>query len=158
MQRTVLLALAALTAAPAFGQQPVSPPAGLEDPVPPPPGGASVSREGRIVMSSDLCARLRRAEAEAPGAAYRPGVDVNGDDVAPADLPGGSPPKLENLPIEIGPNLQKRYGLAANSELGRGKRIVGLVTLRDGRAYLNGERIGDNEREMMLAACKEAKR
>ncbi|MGO8919770.1 MAG: hypothetical protein ACLQJR_28050 [Stellaceae bacterium] len=162
MRRTVLAALAALAiAAPAFGQGQVTPPAGLEDSVLPPPGGVSVSGKGGIVISSDLCARLRRAPAvaAAPSAEYRPGVDVNGDAVAPADLPSdASPPKLDNFPIVIGPNLLKRYGISGNSALFPGKAVVGRVTLRDGRAYFNGEPISDNEREMMRAACKEAKR
>jgi hypothetical protein len=158
MRRTVLIALVALTAAPAFGQQHVTPPAGLEDPTPPPPGSMSVSREGRIAMSADLCARLRRAEAARPGAEFRPGVDVHGDDVAPADLPSEAPPALDRLPIVIGPTLQKRYGIPANSGLLRNRAMVGEVTVRDGRAYFNGERISDRERDMMLAACREAKR
>lgn len=159
MRLTILAALAALASMPAFGQGQVTPPAGIEDPVPPPPpGGMSVSGHGRIVISSGLCASLGGVPAAVPGADYRPGVDVNGDAVAPADLPSGAPPSLDNFPIEIGINLRKRYGIPANSMLFRGKAIVGLVTLRDGRAYFNGEPIGDSEREMILAACKEAKR
>jgi hypothetical protein len=160
MRRTILVALAALAAAPASGQQQVTPPAGIEGPVPPPPppGGMSVSGQGRIVISSDLCASLGGVPA-VPGADYRPGVDVNGDAVAPADLPRATPPPaLENFPIEVGANLQKRHGIAANSTLLHGNPVVGLVTLHDGRMYFNGAPISDNERDMILAACREAKR
>lgn len=157
MRRTILAALAALAAAPAFGQRQVAPPAGIDAPVPPPPGGMSVSGQGRIVISSDLCACLGGASS-VPSAGYRPGVDVNGDAVAPADLASGAPPALGIFPIEIGADLQQRYGIPANSPLRLGKAVVGLVTLRDGRAYFNGEPIGDNERDMLLAACREAKR
>jgi hypothetical protein len=158
MRRTVLIALVTLIAAPAFAQGHVTPPDGLEDPIPPPPGSMSISREGHIAMAADLCARLRRAEAAEAGPEFRPGVDVHGDEVAPADLPSERPPALEHLPIVIGPGLQKRYGIAANSGLLRHRAMVGEVTVRDGRAYFNGERISDRERDMMLAACREARR
>ena len=153
-----MAALALLAAAPAFGQRQVTPPPGIEDPIPPPPpGGLSVSGQGRILISPDLCASLGGASA-VPGADYRPGVDVNGDAVAPADLPSGAPHAAGNFPIDVGVFLQKRYGVSANSPLLRGKAAVGVVALRDGRVYFNGEPIGDNERDMLLAACRDAKR
>lgn len=161
MQRTVLIALllATVAAPEARAQRQVTPPAGLEDVDALPPDGVAVSKQGRIVMSPDLCAKLAHHGGAVPGAEYRPGVDVNGDAVAPADLPGDAPaPGIEHLPIVIGGNLQKRYGVAANSPLFRGKSMMGTVTLRDGHVYFNGEPLHDNEREMMLAACREAKR
>lgn len=149
----------ALAVSPALGQTAVTPPKGLEDVPPPPPGGVSVSQDGRIVISSDLCPGLAGAASQVPGADYTPGVDVNGKPVAPADLPGTAPPlKLDNFPIEISVNLQKRFGIPANSTLFHGKAIIGLVTIRDGRAYFNGEPISQSEQDMMVAACKEAKR
>lgn len=125
----------------------------------PPPGGISVSNTGGIAISADVCDKLRRAAAAEPGADYRPGVDVNGDAVAPADLPSNAPPMpLDNLPIVIGARLQQRYGLAGNAALLHRGAMIGLLTLRDGRAYFNGEPISGGERDMMLAACAEAKR
>lgn len=158
MRRTILTVLAALAAMPAWGQRQVTPPPGIEDPAPPPPppGGMSVSGQGRIVISSELCASLGGAPT-VPSAEYRPGVDVNGDAVAPADLPSSGPP-IGSFPIEVDGLLQKRYGISAKSRLLHGQALVGLVTLRDGRAYFNGEPLGDNERDMILAACKQSKR
>ncbi len=157
MVRPVVLVLLVLALSPAFGQTAVTPPAGLEDMAPPPPGGVSVSRDGRMVISSDLCPGLNGAVPGVPGADYTPGVDVNGKSVAPADLPNGAPPlKLENFPIEISVNLQKRFGIPANSTLFHGKAIIGVVTIRDGRAYFNGQPISESEQETMQAACKQA--
>lgn len=142
----LLLALAASTAA-------------AESLPMPPPGGVVVSADGRTVISSTLCAELAAAAPDTAGADYMPGVDANGDAVAPADLPGGAPPlALDNFPIEISVNLQKRFGIPADAKVFRGKAIVGLVTIRDGRAFFNGEPITDNERAMMVAACRETKR
>ncbi len=125
----------------------------------PPPGGVVVSADGRTVISSTLCAELAGRPPEVPPADYTPGVDARGNAVAPADLPGGAPPlALDNFPVEISVNLQKRFGIPADAKLFRGKAIIGLVTVRDGRAYFNGEPITDNERDMMVAACKEMKR
>jgi len=153
MYRTVLAALLLLPVvlASVHAQRQVTPPPGLEAP-PPPPGGVAVSPQGRIVISPELCARLARSEAAVPSAEYRPGVDVDGKPVAPADLP--APPAM---PIEIGVDLQKQHGVGAGSTLLRGKSIVGVVTVQDGRAWLGGVPLADNEYEMMLAACREAK-
>ena len=149
MRRALLGALLVLAAMPAAA-----------DPLPtPPPGGVIVSADGRTVISSTLCAELGGAAAGVPPADYTPGVDARGEKVAPADLPGNAPPPaLDNFPIEIDAKLKQRFNVPAQSRLFRGKGIVGVVTLRDGRAYLNGAPIGDNERDMMVAACKEWKR
>ena len=158
MLRPILTALAALFALPAFAQSSVTPPPGLEDMAPPPPGGVSVSKDGRMVMSSTLCPRLAAAAAGVPGADYTPGVDVDGKPVAPADLPSSTPPlKLDDFPIEISVNLQKRFGIPANSSLFHGKAVVGYVTVQDGRAYFDGQPISQNEQDMLAAACQAAK-
>jgi hypothetical protein len=159
MVRPIALLALALAASPALGQTTVTPPKGLEDMAPPPPGGVSVSQDGRIAISSDLCPGLTGAASGVPSADYTPGVDVNGNPVAPADLPSSAPPlKLDNFPIKISVNLQKRFGIPANSALFQGKAMIGLVTIRDGRAYFNGQPISQSEQDMMVAACKEAKR
>jgi hypothetical protein len=158
MLRLILTALAALFALPAFAQTSVTPPPGLEDMAPPPPGAVSVAKDGRMVMSSTLCPSLAGAEAGVPGADYTPGVDADGNPVAPADLPSATPPlKLDDFPIEISVNLQKRFGIPANSSLFHGKAVVGYVTVQDGRAYFNGQPISQNEQDMLAAACQAAK-
>lgn len=152
-------AVLSLAAGPGMAQTKVVPPPGLEDAVtPPPPGGVSVSSSGRMVMSSSLCPALAGVAA-VPGAEYTPGVDVHGNAVAPADLPSTTRPlAVDNFPIEISVNLQRRYGIPANSTLFHGKAIIGYVTVKDGRAYFNGQPISDNEQDMLNAACKERAR
>lgn len=158
MLRWVWLAPAMLLVLPAAAQTRVTPPPGLEEtlPPPPPPGGVSVSKDGRIVISSSVCPMLGPAPG-VPGADYVPGVDAQGKPVAPADLPSATPPlKLDNFPIEIDVNLQKRFGIPANASLFHGKAIIGFVTVKDGQAYFNGQPISDNETAMFAAACKAA--
>jgi hypothetical protein len=154
MRCALLAALVLLAPAASQAQKQAIPPPGVAGPAPP-PGGVAVGADGRLVMSSGVCTVLAGA---VPGADYVPGVDVNGDAVAPADLPSGAPPALENFPIEIGVNLKKRFGLAAGSQFFRGKAVVGLVTVRDGDAYFNGAKLASNERDMLAAACKETTR
>jgi hypothetical protein len=107
-------------------------------------------------MSRDVCDKLRRAAAASPDADYRPGVDVNGDAVAPADLPATTPPMTLDLPIAIGADLQKRYGVGPTTTLRHHGAIMGLVTLSQGRVFFNGEPISGSERDMMLEACAKA--
>lgn len=144
MRRAFLAALLLVAAAPA------------ETLPPPPPGGVIVSADGRIVISAWVCAELSGPLSGVPGPDYVPGVDAEGRAVTPADLPGGAPPVwLGDVPIEIDADLQKRFGIAADSKLFRGKDIAGLVIVRDNRAYFNGEPIGENEQAAMAAACRE---
>jgi hypothetical protein len=117
----------------------------------PPTNGVIISAEGRTIVSSTLCAKLRAA---VPSAAYRPGVDVNGAPVAPADLPpaGGG----ESVPIEVKIDLRRHLGADAKA-LG-GRMVMGVMVLRDGGAYFNGEAISASEKSAVIAACDRAKR
>jgi len=157
-----LAAFLLLAPASSLAQKQVIPPPGVAEPAPvppPPPGGVSVGADGRMVMSSWVCAALAGVTPAVAGADYVPGVDVNGDPVAPADLPNSAPPPaLENFPIEIDVNLRKRFGVSAASRFFRGTATVGLVTVRDGEAWFNGAKLAPNERDMMLAACAETRR
>lgn len=160
MLRAVLAALVLLSAAPSLAQQQVIPPPTAAEPAPlPPRGGIAVTADGRMAMSSEVCAALAGPDAGVPAADYVPGVDARGNAVAPADLPSSAPPPgLDNFPIEIGVGLRKRFGASAASHFFRGKAIVGLVTVHDGNAYFNGAKLAQNERDMLAAACREMKR
>jgi hypothetical protein len=146
-----------LWALPVRGEAQVVPPPGIAEPPPAPPPGGVVARDQRLVISSSLCREL--APEGVPGADYVAGVDVQGRPVAPADLPGsGSAPQTGNYPIEIDARLQHRFGVAASSRLFADKGVVGFVTVREGRAYFNGEPLSNSERDMFLAACRAARR
>jgi hypothetical protein len=157
MRRAVLLVLATtLPALSALAQKAVTPPPELAEPLPaPPPGGVSVSGD-RLAISPEVCGMLSALAPPVPGADYVPGVDARGNPVPPADLPSDAP-VIETLPIEIGPGLRRRFHVAAGSPLFRRQAILGVVTIREGRAWFNGAPLADNERDMMLAACREAK-
>jgi hypothetical protein len=157
MRHAVLLLLAvAASASSALAQKTLVPPPDLAEPPPaPPPGGVAVAGD-RLAISPELCGMLSALSPAVPGADYVPGLDARGNPVAPADLPSDAP-QIASPPIEIGVALRRRFHVASGSPLFRKKSVVGVVTIRDGRAWFNGAPLADNERDMMLAACREAK-
>jgi hypothetical protein len=154
--RSKVIALAiVLRSMSAFAGSDPPPAAAAAVPLPPPPaGGVIVSADGRVVISPSLCADLASASA-VPSADYKPGVDVAGQPVVPADLPGAAPVPLG--PIEIGVDLKQRFGIGTNSHLLQHRPAVGVVTVLGGVAYLNGFPLADNERAAMIAACDAAR-
>jgi len=116
----------------------------------PPPGGMIVTPDGLTVISSDLCGKL--SPDAVPGAAYKPGVDVNGKPVAPADLPA-APARATNFPIEVKLDLRKHAGAPEH----QGGAIFAFLNVRDGQAYFNGEPLTEDETGAIIAACKAAK-
>ncbi|CCQ73903.1 hypothetical protein [Magnetospira sp. QH-2] len=100
------------------------------------------------------CQRLIRHSPSAD-VAYKPGVDVRGKRVAPADMHGGSPIKLpKEITIPITVDLAERYGfddkgMSASSTMGK-------VTVKGGQAYWNGKPLNGGDQAGIEAACKQA--
>jgi hypothetical protein len=91
-----------------------------------------------------------------PSADYQPGVDVNGNAVAPADLPSSGPssPTIDNFPIEIDQNLAGKFNLPPGASP---KAILGYVTVRGNQAYFNGQPLNADQNAALNSACKNAK-
>jgi hypothetical protein len=120
----------------------------------------AVAQQGPIVVSSSNCAAIADVN-DTPGVAYTPGVDVDGNAVAPADLAGGDTAlnqALGSAPIKITVDLQKRFGIPANSRLFQGEAQIGYVTVQDGKAYLDGQPLNVAEQGLLATACRERKR
>jgi hypothetical protein len=121
----------------------------------PPPGGVAAAPDGKLVMSSQVCATLAGATANVPSADYQPGVDVNGNTVAPADLPSPpSTPIVDNFPIEIDQRLAHRFNLPPG---GNAKAVLGYVTIRGNQAYFNGQPLNADQTSALAEACRGAK-
>lgn len=88
---------------------------------------------------------------------YKPGADVNGKPVAPADLPSYSQPSNTfNGPIVL--DLRRAVaGLGGN--VGASELTVGTVTVdpMTGQARLNGNDLTPDAREAIVGACIEAR-
>ena len=107
-------------------------------------------------MTTADCATLARHVPSAD-VAYKPGVDVHGKKVAPADLPGSNSiavPKIVNIPITI--DLAARYGIPATSNLFKGEAYAGTARVRvsDGRAWFNGKSLLSNEANALAQLCQ----
>jgi hypothetical protein len=120
-----------------------------------PPGGVAPTPNGGLVISSQICAALAGPTRGVPSADYQPGVGVNGNAVAPADLPSAPPsPSVDNFPIEIDQHLASRFNLPVG---GSAKAILGYVTLRGNQAYFNGQPLNTDQAAVLAEACREAK-
>jgi hypothetical protein len=144
----------AVVAAPAFADSTATPP----------PGGVAQAPDGGLVMSSQICATLAGNAAGVPSADYQPGVDANGNAVAPADLPpadlsassAAPSPAIDNFPIEIDQHLAGKFNIPNTGGIG-GKAILGYVTLRGNQAYFNGQPLSADQSAALAEACRNAK-
>lgn len=121
-----------------------------------------LSAGDKVAVSRTDCSRLI---AHQPGADvdYKPGVDVRGRKVAPADLAGSQPDiRLpDQIVIDIGFDLSKRFGIpdtqaGPNANLYAGTGSVGKVTVdpRTGKASFNGQSLTSPEQEALAEACR----
>ena len=120
---------------------------------------AAQQGSGPIIVSSSACESIAHVN-DASGVAYAPGVDVEGNAVAPADLAGGDTAlnqAVASAPIKITVDLQKRFGIPANAKLFQGESQIGYVTIQDGKAYLDGQPLNTAEQGLLVAACAERK-
>lgn len=117
---------------------------------------AAVAAEPRLVLSGPAC-RTMVEHRPAPGVAYTPGIDARGRPVAPADLPGGPRPPidLDRLVVDITALVFPRFGYLPGFDIAKGEMVIGAVTLRDGRAYINGQALTPDEEERIAALCAE---
>jgi len=112
-----------------------------------------------ISVSPSACQALT-AHTPSDDVAYKPGVDVAGGAVAPADLNASGQLDLGAehefwLPIEL--PLDNALSIATTDTLNvvRDSKIgVGSVTVKDGRAYFNGEPLGDAQSHAIAAECE----
>ena len=115
--------------------------------------GADVRAASQLTVSKKDCARIVR-HAPSADVAYKPGVDVYGRKVAPADLGGGSAIKLpKEITIDIGIDLEEKYGLGADSDY-TGTANIGKVKVKNGRVTFNGQPLGNREQQAIAAACR----
>ena len=117
---------------------------------------AAPAAPATVAVSAGDCRQLMVPHEPADDVAYKPGVDVDGRAVAPADLGGGAPIPLPDeyvIPIEV--DLDDRFGVPANENLFKGDTTIGTVTLRGNRVFFAGREIGDATRHAIAEACRE---
>jgi hypothetical protein len=121
---------------------------------------AAAAEAAYLALSENDCARLVRHHP-ADDVTYRPGRDVRGKAVAPADLApelGGSGglilPDTVVIPIEL--DLFERFGIPANSANFKGDVFVGevVVEVATGRAFFNGQPLASEAEAELAARCQ----
>lgn len=121
--------------------------------------GDSAAEASSIVVKATDCQRLVQHRASAD-VAYKPGVDVNGNPVAPADLPGSVTIKTPTeITFNVTFDLLKNYGVSEDSALtAEGDAAVGEVkyNLMSGALTYNGQRLDDAETAALADLCAAA--
>lgn len=119
----------------------------------------STARASTIIVQATDCQRLVRHHPSAD-VAYKPGVDVYGNPVAPADLPGSVSIKTPTeVTFDVTYDLLSNFGISEDSALvPRGEAAVGTVKydMLSGALTFNGERLDDAETAALAELCKAA--
>jgi hypothetical protein len=117
-----------------------------------PPGSVTRAPDGQVVVNAPPCQALMG------GAAYVPGIDVNGNAVAPADLPSTPSAEPVSPSIRIDAQLAGKFGAPATGAGANsahvGPTTLGYVTVKDGHAYLNGKPLDAEADAALIAACR----
>lgn len=119
----------------------------------------STARASTITVNATDCQRLVQ-HRPAADVAYTPGVDANGNAVAPADLPGSVTIETPTeVTFDVSYDLLSNYGIETDTALApRGEAVVGTVKydLLSGVLTFNGERLDDGEAAALADLCRAA--
>jgi hypothetical protein len=101
------------------------------------------------------CTRLISHTAEAD-VAYKPGVDVQGRAVAPADLnPAPAIRVPDSIVFDVAADL-RRFGIPNSSPLFQPHLGLGAIRVeRDGRAFFNGQPLESPEIAALRELCRQ---
>ncbi len=112
------------------------------------PAAAATTTE--VTVSNKDCREIIAA-VPAPDVAYRPGVDVGGRKVVPADL--AARPDAFRLPDQITFNIGEDLAKKFNSQY-TGDTVFGKVTVKRGEVFWNGRALGGQSLNAIARACR----
>lgn len=120
---------------------------------------------GTVYVTREDCAQLTRHQP-APDVAYKPGADVHGKYVPPADLPGSTYPNLlpDKLQFDVQANPLAYGGSRLRQEAGPGGKFANTtlpvahveVDLKSGGATVNGRPLSVAQEGALREACRKA--
>jgi hypothetical protein len=117
---------------------------------------ADLALAERVRVSRKDCQKLVRYVPD-PGVAYKPGVDVHGRPVAPADLPGSRIQAVLPKTVEFDVSF---YPLAGHgpTRFDQSELYVGTVTynLENGEVLFNGVPLTNPEKDELARRCRHA--
>ena len=105
-----------------------------------------------------LCRALVKHVPDA-NVAYQPGVDVHGNPVAPADLPGGTSMQLPSeikipLTLSLAKVLNLNTATYPASQLGPGTEAqLGTITVSGDRVLFNNQPLTDAQQDNLAVLC-----
>ncbi len=102
-----------------------------------PYGVHAYAEEAETISENNLCKELEQLQTG--GADYVPGVDVDGNAVAPADLEQQIPAIFDPVIIPVTVDLAERYGLTLPAGVELKPEVAWMEIYRDGRVLFNGE-------------------
>lgn len=114
-----------------------------------------------VVVTAATCEALA-TYVPAPDVNYRPGVDVNGNPVAPADLGGTPQIKVpEDIVVTITVELARTLGIPAfpdpahpQNDIYKPEASIGVVTYKDGRFAFNGQPLQSDAEAELAKLCQ----
>ncbi len=121
---------------------------------------ADTAQDQQLFVTRQDCARLVAHHPD-PGVEYKPGVDVRGKYVAPADLPAQNnvalPDKIE-FDLRLNPlAYAPSSGAPAGAFQNTGTNIGHVeIDLKNGQAKLNGHALDDEQTRIVTEACRKA--
>ncbi len=125
--------------------------------------GSAFAQSGsatEVKIAPEDCRRLVQHRASAD-VAFKPGVDVRGNPVAPADLPGQARITAPNeITINLTIDVLRQYGVPADSLLApSGEASVGTIKydISSGKLTYNDQPLSDPEQDALAAACSSIK-
>jgi hypothetical protein len=105
-----------------------------------------------VIVDTAVC-RSVTLHQPAPDVAFRPGVDVTGRPVVPADL--GAAPQILPQAFTFDLNADIRPFLPPGSPLFQPQLSVGRVTVGgDGSVMFNGQRLGGADQAALATLCR----
>ena len=107
----------------------------------------------QALISRQACNALIAHQPD-PGVAYTPGVDVNGNPVTPADLPGQPAIVLpEEFVIDLDFDVRTILGGAIPPSVDP-ELPLGRIVVREGRAYFNDQPLQDEAQVNLAKKCR----
>jgi hypothetical protein len=113
-------------------------------------------------IDSALC-RNQVAYTEAAGVEYKPGVDVHGHYVAPADIDSGASPQMpKKIDIPVTVSLVKALNFDTTqypfNQLGTGTEAqIGVLSVEGNKVTFNGKPLSSEQQQKIDAACAKMK-
>ena len=100
-------------------------------------GVQAYAEDSEANPKKNICREMERHQTA--GADYVPGVDVDGNAVAPADLEQQIPAIFDPVIIPVTVDLAERYGLTLPAGVELKPEVAWMEIYRDGRVLFNGE-------------------